>query len=81
MAVTGWVQSTKEVGDLCFLSLGTLQDCGRYTYEITMGQFLNSEQTSLRCLNAGGKANSVIHKWLFQGDALPILTGLLRHVL
>lgn len=81
MAVTGWVQSTKEVGDLWFLSLGTLQDCGRYAYEITMGQFLNSEQTNLYCLNAGRKANSVIHKWLFQGDALLILTDLLRYLL
>lgn len=39
-----------------------------------MGQFLNSEQTSLSCLNAGRNANSVTHRWLFKGDASLILT-------
>lgn len=44
-----------------------------YAYEITAGQFLNSEQTSWSYLNSGRKANTVIHRWLFQGGALLIL--------
>lgn len=39
-----------------------------------MGEFLNSEQTSLSCLNAGRDASSVTYRWLFQGDASLILT-------
>lgn len=64
----------KRSGRLVVAVFGDFARLREYAYEITMGQFLNSGQTSLSCLSASRKANSVIHRWLFQGDALLILT-------
>lgn len=64
----------KRSGRLVVSMFGGFARLWEYAYEITTGQFLNSGRTSVSCLNAGRKANSVVHRWLFQDDALLLLT-------
>ena len=71
----------KRSGKLVVSVFGDFARQWGYAYDMTMWQFFNIEQTSLSGLHAGRKANSVIHRWLFQGDALLILTFGGRHPL